>query len=140
MTNRTSNRVVDSLPTELLFYKAQFNKALDERIKLGEELFNRQVYTQEDLKKNKNDYYTWTTNNSEYLKKAFNKEQNEYKRNYDDADAFFFGSTGLRSTPLDSLKGLKDKVMYKISILKKIRATTDSMKSQLPVKSIRMAI
>lgn len=140
MSNKTSNRVVDSLPTELLFYKAHFNKVLDERIKLGEELYNRQVYTQEDLQKNKDEYYSWSKNNSEYLKKAFNKEQNEYKRNYDDADAFFFGSTGLRSTPLDSLKGLKDKIIYKISILKKIRATTESMKSQLPIKSIRMAI
>lgn len=132
--------VVDVLPTELLLYKDHFNEVLDERIKLGEELFNREVNTQEELKKNKDDFYSWTSNNSEYLKKAFNKEHNEYKKCYDDADAFFFGSTGLRNTPLDSLKSLKDKIIYKISILKKIRATTESMKCQMPVKSIRMAM
>lgn len=140
MSNKISNMFVNTQPTELLIYKEQFNKVLDERIISGEELFSRQVNTQEDLKKNKEDYYTWTNNNSEYLKKAFNKEQNEFKKNYDDADAFFFGSTGLRNTPSDSLKSLKDKIIYKISILKKIRATTESMRSQLPVKSIRMAI
>jgi hypothetical protein len=140
MTNKTSNKIVDSLPTELLLYKANFIKALEERIKLGEELYNRQVYTQADLRNNKEDYYTWSSYNSEYLKKAFNKEHNEYKKSYDDADAFFFGSLGLRNTPLDSLKSLKDKINYKITILKKIRTKTESMKSQLPIKSIRMAM
>jgi hypothetical protein len=140
MINKTSNKIVDSLPTELLLYKAHFIKALEERIKLGEELYNRQVYTQADLRNNKEDYYTWSSYNSEYLKKAFNKEHNEYKKSYDDADAFFFGSLGLRNTPLDSLKSLKDKINYKITILKKIRTKTESMKSQLPIKSIRMAM
>lgn len=140
MTKKISSKVTDSLPSELLFYKAHFNKVLDEKIKLGEELFNRQVHTPEDLKKNKNDYNTWTNENSEYLKKVFNTEQNEYTRNYDDADAFFFGLNGLRNTPLDSLKGLKDKIIYKISILKRIRATTDSIKNLLPDTSIRMVI
>ena len=133
MINKTSNLVVDALPTELLLFKVKFNKVLDERIKLGEELYNRQVYTQADLKNNKED-------NSEYLKTAVNEEHNEYKKSYDDADAFFFGSLGLRNTPLDSLKALKDKINYKITILKKIRAKTESMKSQMPLKSIRMAM
>lgn len=140
MSHKTSKKALDALPTELVFYKTQFNKTLEERIKIGEELFNRQVYSQEDLKKNKDDYYTWTNNNSEYLKKAFNKENNEHKKNYDDADAFFFGSTGLRNTPLDSLKGLKDKIIYKVCILKKIRVSTETMKNQLPIKTIRIAI
>lgn len=140
MSHKTSKKALDALPTELVFYKTQFNKTLEERIKIGEELFNRQVHSQEDLKKNKDDYYTWTNNNSEYLKKAFNKENNEHKKNYDDADAFFFGSTGLRNTPLDSLKGLKDKIIYKVCILKKIRASTETMKNQLPIKTIRIAI
>ena len=140
MSHKTSKKALDALPTELVFYKTQFNKTLEERIKIGEELFNRQVYSQEDLKKNKDDYYTWTNNNSEYLKKAFNKENNEHKKNYDDADAFFFGSTCLRNTPLDSLKGLKDKIIYKVCILKKIRASTETLKNQLPIKTIRIAI
>ena len=140
MTNKTSNVVVDVLPTELLFFKIKFNKALDERIRLGEELYYRQVYTKDDIKNNRDDFYTWSNYNSEYLKKAFNKEQNEYKKNYDEADSFFFGTIGLRSTPLENLKTLKDKINFKITILKKIRANTESIKCQLPVKSIRMAI
>lgn len=140
MTKKLSNSNTDSIPTELLYFKTKFNKVLDERIKLGEELYNRQVYTQADLKNNKDDYYTWSKYNSEFLKNAFNKEHNEYKKSYDDADAFFFGSLGLRNTPLDSLKSLKDKINYKISILKKIRTKTEYMKNQLPIKSFRMAM
>ncbi|WP_329804655.1 hypothetical protein [Flavobacterium facile] len=140
MAKKLSNNSSDSIPTELLYFKTKFNKVLDERIKLGEELYNRQVYTQADLKNNKEDYFTWSKNNSEYLKNAFNIEHNEYKKSYDDADAFFFGSLGLRNIPLDSLKSLKDKINYKISILKKIRTKTEYMKNQLPIKSIRMAM
>lgn len=127
MTKKQPNSVIDTIPTELLYFKAKFNKVLDDRIHLGEELYNRQVETQADLKRNKDDYYSWTRYNSEYLKKAFNKEQNEYRKSYDDTDSFFFGSIGLRKSPLQDLKSLKDKINHKVCILKKIRAKTDLM-------------
>jgi hypothetical protein len=140
MTKKISNISADNIPTELLYFKTKFHQILDERIQVGEELYNRQVFTSADLKKNKDDYFTWSSFNSEILKKAFNKEHNEFRKSYDDADSFFFGSLGLRNTPLDNLKGLKDKINYKVSILKKIRIKTETMKSQLPIKSMRMAI
>lgn len=131
MTKKLSNGIADTIPTELLFFKAKFNQVLDERIQLGEELYNRQVHTSADLKKNKDDYYTWNNFNSDYLRKAFNKEHNEYRKNYDEADSFFFGSQGLRNSPMQDLKSLKDKVSHKIITLKKIRTKTETMKTSV---------
>lgn len=129
MTKKLSNSVTDSIPTELLYFKVKFNKVLDERIELGEELYNKPVHTQAQLKSNKDEYYTWSSYNSEFLKEAFNKEHNEYRKSYDDADSFFFGTIGLRNTPMQDLKNLNDKLKHKISILKKIRAKTETMKT-----------
>lgn len=131
MTKKLSNSVTDSIPTELVFFKAKFNKILDERIELGEELYNKPVHTQAQLKSNKDEYYTWSSYNSEFLKEAFNKENNEYRKSYDDADSFFFGTIGLRNSPIQDLKNLNDKLKHKISVLKKIRAKTETMKTSV---------
>ena len=127
MTKKLSNSNTGTIPTELLYFKTKFNKVLDERIELGEELYYRQVETQADLKRNKDEYYSWSKYNSELLKKAFNKQQNEYQKIYDDTDSFFFGSIGLRKSPLQDLKSLKDKINHKVNILKQISSKTEFM-------------
>lgn len=129
MTKKLTNRGSETIPTELLYFKNKFNQVLDERIKIGEELYNRNVFTEAELKQNKDDYYGWTRFNSEYLKKAFNKEQNEFRKMYDDTDSFFFGFMGLRKSPMQDLKSLKDKIVHKVNILKKIRVNTDTMRT-----------
>ena len=63
MTKKLSNSITGSIPTELLYFKTKFNKVLDERIELGEELYNRPVETQTDLKRNKDEYYSWSKYN-----------------------------------------------------------------------------
>ena len=136
MTKKLSNSIAGSIPTELLYFKTKFNKVLDERIELGEELYNRPVETQTDLKRNKDEYYSWSKYNSEYLKKAFNKEQNEYRKSYDDTDSFFFGSIGLRKSPLQDLKSLKDKINHKVNILKQIRSKTEFMERNVLKSSL----
>lgn len=136
MTKKLSNSITGSIPTELLYFKTKFNKVLDERIELGEELYNRPVETQTDLKRNKDEYYSWSKYNSEYLKKAFNKEQNEYRKSYDDTDSFFFGSIGLRKSPLQDLKSLKDKINHKVNILKQIRSKTEFMERNVLKSSL----
>lgn len=136
MSKKLTNSIANTIPTELLYFKTKFNNVLDERILLGEELYNRQVETEADLKWNKEDYYRWTKYNSEYLKKAFNNEQNEFRKSYDDTDSFFFGSIGLRKSPLQDLKSLKDKINHKVSILKKIRDKTEFMETNLLKSSV----
>lgn len=123
--------MIDNTPTELIHSKIDFNNVLDERISLGEELYSRPVQTQTDFEKNKEDYYSWSDYNSEYLKQAFNKENNEYKKSYDNVGAFFFGSIGGRTSPAQELKNFKDKINNKVSNLKKLRAKTDLLKTSL---------
>ena len=63
MAKRTQSIIVDNTPTELLQSKADFYKVLDERIALGEELYNRPIQTQPEFDKNKEDYYSWSDHN-----------------------------------------------------------------------------
>jgi len=136
MTKKLTNRGSETIPTELLYFKNKFYQVLDERIKIGEELYNRNIFTEAELKQNKDDYYGWTRYNSEYLKKAFNKEQNEFRKMYDDTDSFFFGFMGLRKSPMQDLKSLKDKIIHKVNILKKIRVNTDTMRTNTLKSSV----
>jgi len=131
MAKRTQPIIVDNTPTELLHSKADFRKVLDERIALGEELFNRPIQTQPEFDKNKEDYYSWSDYNSEFLKHAFNKEHNEYKKSYDHVGSFFFGSIGGGNSPAQELTDFKEKVKNKVSNLKKLLAKTDLLKTSL---------
>jgi predicted nucleotide-binding protein len=131
MAKRILTQVTDNMPTELLYFKAEFKKVLLERIVLGDELFNRQLQTKSDLNKNKDDFYKWDNFNSEYLRKAFNKDANEFKKSYDESISSFFSSFDIRNSPLQDIKNFKDKVNNKISRLKKIRDKIDSMKTSV---------
>ena len=128
MAKRTQPVVEDNTPTELILPKDNFNKVLEKRIAIGEELYTRPVQTQENLKKNEEDFYTWNDYNSEYLKQSFSKEDNEYKRNYDNIGTYIFGFLGSRPSPAEELKKLKDKINEKVSNLKKLRAKTELLK------------
>ncbi|GEM50745.1 nucleotide-binding protein with a TIR-like domain [Empedobacter brevis NBRC 14943 = ATCC 43319] len=127
---------VDQTPTELTTSKEEFNEILDKRIEIGEELYDRQITTQEAFQKNREDFSNWHDYNSEYLKHAFNKEYNEYKKRYDDAGSFFFGIIGGRNpSPAEELTKFKNKVNSKLDNLKKLRAKTDLLKSPIQEKS-----
>lgn len=128
MAKKVQPRVIDNSPTELIFSKVEFNNGLDERITIGEELYNRPVKTQAEFTKNKQDFYSWSDYNSEYLKQAFNKENNEYRKSYNDAGSFFgviSGGTSLAQELID----FKEKIDKKVSNLKRLRAKTDLLKS-----------
>lgn len=131
MAKRIATLVVDNLPTELLFFKSEFIKVLNERIALGEALYNKSIHTPVDFKKCKDDYFSWNNYNSEYLRKAFNKDKNEFKKSYDDCISAFFSSFTLRDSASQDVKNFKDKISNKISTLKKIREKTDFMKTRL---------
>lgn len=131
MAKRVYPIAVDNTPTELTLSKADFNKALDERIVLGEELYNRPVQTQADFAKNKEDYYSWSDYNSEYLKQSFNKENNEYKKSYDDVGSSVYMVRSSSPTPAQKLKEFKDKINDKVSNLKKLRAKSNLLKTSL---------
>jgi len=134
MAKKQQPIVVDQTPTELTTSKEEFNRILDERVALGDEIFNRQITTPETFKTNREDFSNWNDYNSEYLKHAFNKEYNEYKKRYDDAGSFPFRIIGGQTSPAQELKEFKDKVNYKLDNLKKLRAKTDLLKSTVKEK------
>lgn len=134
MAKKAQPIAVDQTPTELTTPKQEFNSVLDDRITIGDEIFNRQITTQEAFKKNREDFSHWNDYNSEYLKHAFNKEYNEYKKRYDDAGTFSFGFIGGPTSPSEELNRFKDKVNNKLDNLKKLRAKTDLLKSSFQEK------
>lgn len=120
---------IDNTPTELIKTKNEFNLFLDERITIGEELLNRKIQTQGEFKKNKEDFSDWCDYNSEYLKQAFNKEFNEYKKSFDDAGSWGVGIIGGRNrSPNQELEKFKTRVDAKLKNLKKLRAKTELLK------------
>lgn len=129
MSRRISTIISENIPTELLYFKAEFNKVLNQRIILGEELYNRPIHTLAGLKKNKEEFITWNAFNSDYLGKAFNREHNEYKKCYDESISSFFSSFTIRNSPVQDQKDFKDKINNKINNLKKIRSKIDEMRT-----------
>ena len=133
MAKRRVTPATDNRPTELILSKEEFNIALDDRISLGQKLHERNITTTDEFDKLKEDYYDWSDFNLEYLKHSFNKEQNEYRKNYDDTGSFFFGIIGGRQSPAEELKEFKEKINSKVKNLKQLRAKTGLLKQSSDV-------
>lgn len=129
MAKRSQPLPVDNTPTQLILSKSEFTKNLDERIKLGEELYNRAVRTQDEYSKNKEDYYSWSDYNSEFLKQAFNKENNEYKKSYDSENSSYFGVIGGTISLTQEIQELKGDINNCLGNLKNLRQKTALLKS-----------
>lgn len=106
-------------PTQLIVGKDFFKQALIERIKIGQEIFNREIQTRQQLEEAKNDISNWNNYNSELLKQSFNKEHNEYKKNYDQVN-FYYGMLGDR--PRNELVELQEKLQNKLKNLNQLAA------------------
>lgn len=116
-------------PTQLTVGKEFFKQALKDRILIGEEIFNRQIQTREQLDEAKKNNADWNSYNSELLKQSFNNEYNEYKKSYDDVN-FYYGMLGGR--PQNELVEFKEKLQNKLTNLNQLLANADLMKSQVP--------
>jgi predicted nucleotide-binding protein len=117
---------------ELIKPLTEFNTMLDNRIVIGEEIFSRTVANQENFVQPRKDFSNWSEYNSEYLKHAFNKEYNEYKKRYDDAgnpNFMFIGGT--KDTPAQELKDFKYKITSKLDNLKKLRLKSELLKTNI---------
>lgn len=102
-------------PTELIKPLSDFNAMLENRIEIGEELFSRNIDNEQDFGKLRKDFSNWNEYNSEYLKHAFNKESNEYKKGYDSTGVLsVFVIGGQKKTPAQELKDFKDKIGGKL--------------------------
>ena len=104
-----------------------FKSELQERIEIGEELFNREISNDQELETMITDYKTWNEYNFEYLKQSFNEPNNEYKKVYNQSGYSFVGSLGeVRGKPILSQRNL---IKYKLDSLKRLEAKATLIKS-----------
>lgn len=130
MTSRRSkSQEPEKIPTQLLVSKEYFKEDLIERVRLGEEMKNRIIHTEEQLVEARRDFYDWDDYNSELLKQSFNNEINEYKEDYDDVNRYynFFGPS---SKP--PIVEFQEKLDNKLINLRQLIAKVNLMKSSSP--------
>ncbi|RKS94897.1 putative nucleotide-binding protein with TIR-like domain [Flavobacterium limicola] len=126
-TEPTKQQLADAL----IIDKASFKMKLGEILKSGKELLNRSITNVDELERNQKDFYGWEDYNSEYLKQAFNNENNQYKRTYDDTNKFYglFGNSD--NSPNEKLKQLKEKISNKVTFLERLFDKVDLLKSDV---------
>lgn len=105
----------------------EFKHQLTERIKIGEELFEREIGTQAELDNLKSEYRFWSDYNFEYLQQIFDVPDNEYAGNYNHAGYTLMGQMGeVSGNPVQTKKNL---IKYKLDNLKSLSAKSNLLKS-----------
>jgi len=129
------NKTVERTITKLTEQKAVFEKELEERIAIGESIFDERIENDENFRNAKNQYSEWTDYNLELLKQSFNNPANEYWRDYDNctksvglAEAIM-GSARLK--PNQELINFLRKVELKLDNLKKVKNKVNLLKSEV---------
>lgn len=108
----------------------ELQKKLTERITIGEELFNRNINSQQEYDNLKSDFDIWSDYNFEYLKQVFNYPENDYMDSYNHAGYTYLGQMGeVPNNPIQSIKNLID---YKLKDLKSLLAKAEILKSEKP--------
>lgn len=118
----------------LIISKESFTTKLLERISIGEDLCNRQINTIEELDKNEKDFYKWDSYNSEFLKIAFNNEENQYRKTYDVVN--FSYDLGGSYSQAERLKELRKDIQNKIDNLDGLIEKVDLIKSKVETPQI----
>jgi predicted nucleotide-binding protein len=108
---------------------ADFVSKLEKRIEIGDEIFNRNISTQQELTTANSDYKLWTDYNFEMLKQVFNIEINDYMDSYNHAGYTFMGQMGeVQGNPVQTFKNL---ITYKLDNLKSLLTRAELLKSQV---------
>ncbi len=127
--------------TALIIDKGQFKQLLAEQIEKGTNLASSQIQTLAQLEEFKSQYWAWHSYSSEILKQSFNKENNEYKHQFDGLN--FYSGMGVRNpTGAQKMeryfKDLKNDIEYinnlsaKIPLLKISNEFIDSRLDETP--------
>lgn len=133
MAKQIQNRNIQQkqiMNSELIISKTDLNQKLQERILIGDELFDRVVNTNEDFLKLQSDYSNWNDYNSEYLKQSFNFPANEYKIDYDNTGKYI-GLYDLTSSFSQYLNNLKLRISGKYNNLQKLVTKSELLKSSI---------
>jgi predicted nucleotide-binding protein len=129
MAKRTSKTPTSPEGTHLIKPKSIFKKELEERIDEGESILKVNIQTVDDFNKLKSDYSSWHDYNLELLKQSFNKTDNEYRDDYDNAAEWSGMFLGGRQSPAEQLKAFAEKFTSKIDSLKKLEQKLPLLKS-----------
>lgn len=114
--------------------KSVFSKELEERISIGEELFERTIQTDGDYFALKEEYSAWSDYNLELLKQSFNKPNSEYWSSYKNAGKLNIAAytlSGPGPTKAERLNNTRQNIRIKINNLKKLLQKVDLLKSNV---------
>lgn len=134
-TRKKTTQQPERIPTQLTVGKDYFKEKINERIQAGDEIYNRQIQTRQQLEEAKQNYYDWDDYNSELLKQSFNKEHNEYKNDYDRVNSFYGFALG-GGQQRNELQEFKEKLNNKLTNLRQLVAKIDLMKSEVPEQAV----
>lgn len=129
MAKRNSNSTTKKVTVSVLTVgKDEFERVLQERITLGEEIHDRKINTRSELNNAQNDYYAWDDYNLEYLTHAFDNPDSEYKQAYGRVNSFFITVSG--KTDAQKVTEFREDVENKVNHLKKLIAKISLLKSE----------
>lgn len=118
MTKRVIKKEIAPARTELTISNQEFKRVLNERMKVGEEILNRQVVSNDDLELMKSDSQDWAEYNAEFLKQCFNNPFNEYRKEYQNSVTNWDGFlTGERKPPLEQQRTVLKNQLSKLNNL-----------------------
>ena len=118
---------VSQLAAVLTMRNDEFKKEIENRIEIGNELFNRSANNSVDFKQVETEYAHWNDYNKEYLKQAFDSSDNEYYRSYNEAGYTFMGQMG--EVPNNPMQTLKNLIQYKQTNLQSLANRSSLLKS-----------
>jgi len=123
--------------SKLVVDKEEFKKQLEERIELGNKIFDRNILFSTDLEQAQSEYDSWNDYNSELLKQSFNNPHSEYRKDYDKKFAtvtIFYNDD--RQSFLQSISWFRSNLEDKLSSLRNLINKLDLLKSDLTLLSI----
>lgn len=107
----------------------QFNKELEERLEIGQELLNRQISSTTELSSSKEDFNLWDDYNKELLKQSFDRPNNDYHRDYCFTGISY--SLGHPRSLAEILQEHKSDINRQITRLRKIREKSNLIESKV---------
>jgi predicted nucleotide-binding protein len=131
MTKSRSTQQKPQTTTELTISNSEFKQKLEQRLILGEEMLNRSIISDEDLKILNQDSNAWTDYNIEFLKQTFNNPYNEYRNSYKSSGTYW-GGIAFPSEP----EPIKSKTIIKNQIdnIQNLINKSDLIKSSVEIQ------
>jgi len=122
MAKKIYTPVIENTPDYLVKPKTLFETELTERIRLGETFLNSQISSQQENGQLHSDYNLWHDFNCELLKRAFNKPNSQYYKDYTSTPKIYSISSNSHITTLnEQISETKGSISKHLTRLKKIK-------------------